>query len=286
MSHADIGMAKYIQERFPISGGMLHALKTYVHRCDWQEVKPPVYLAPLDGGVEVVIPRNPFEPDVISAAQAVADAFEMLALQLNITLEEAIDRVKLVFVEEQKGELQAANHCAAVSQAGVVIYDFRDLDLSDPDDQPGDEGTVLLDPLEAVQIAEHILSQRAMLVALHMALEAEFEMLAPELTEELRKQTTPQGFSSLMWEVAVAHAYTTLYVRDGTKIKAWRQAAYKGRFILELKERLFIRYFNTHYKAQFLPPATPDEKVEEDEAETDEYDDRMAPRVVDRIRYE
>lgn len=269
MFDTDIGMAKYIQERFPISQGMLHALKTYLRKSGWQEAKPPVFLASLDGGIRVDVPRDPFTPDVVSAAQAVADVFEMLAMQLHITLEEAMDRVKQVFEYQQRGEFQTAGHCTSVSDAGVVIYDASRVDLDDPDDIPGLNNMLLFDPLEAVQIALHILSHQGRLMAMHEVLEAEFEKLSQELLAELRKEKGRDAFSSLMWDVDVQHAYTSLFVRDGTEIQAWRRKAFKeGRFAHDLKEHLFLCYFSTHYKVQFF-----------------QYDDRTAPHDVDQFRY-
>lgn len=287
MSSSDIGMAKYVQERFPISQGMLHALKTYVRQCYWEEAKPSVFIVPLDGGVQVEVPPNPFTPDVISAAQAVADVFEMLAMQLHITLEEAIDRVKLVFEYQQRGELQTADHCTSISNAGVAIYEVSGLDLDDPDDKPHLDALLLLDPLEAVQIAWHILSHQGRLMAMHKAQIAEFEKLSQELLTELLKEKGRDTFSSLSWDVAVQHAYTSLFVRDGTEIQAWRRKSFKeGRFAHDLKEHLFLRYFSTHYKAQILPKVKEAEQEEKREEETDQYDDRAVLHNVERFRYE
>src|SRR5579875_1133899 len=208
MSNTDIGIAKYVQERFPISMGMLYALKTYLRKSGWQEAESSVFLAPLDGGIRVDVPRDPFTPDVISAAQAVADVFEMLAMQLHITLEEAVDSVKRVFEHQQRGEFQTAGHCTSVSDAGVVIYDASHVGLDDPDHIPGLKDMLLFDPLEAVQIALHILSHRGRLVAMHEAQIAEFEKLSQELLAELLKEKDRNAFSELIWDVVVQRAYT------------------------------------------------------------------------------
>ena len=282
MSDTDIGMAKYVQERFPISWGMLHALKTYLLQCHWKEVKPTVFLAPLDGGIQVDVPQDPFTPDVMSAAQAVADAFEMLAMQLHITLEEAIDRVKRLFESQQRGEFQTAGHCTSVSDAAVVVYDASRVDLDDPDDLPGFSDMLLFDPLEAVQIAQHILSHQERLLAMHKSQIAEFEQLSQELLAELLKEKGRAAFSKLLWDVDVQRAYTSLFVRDGTEIQAWRRKAFKeGRFAHDLKEQLFLRHFNRCYKAQIFPKV---EKAEQEEADQD--DDCAALRDVDRFSYE
>jgi hypothetical protein len=287
MSSTDIGMAKYVQARFPISMGMLYALKTYLRKSGWQEAESSVFLAPLDGGIRVDVPRDPFTPDVISAAQAVADVFEMLAVQLHITLEEAIDRVKHVFEDQQRGEFQTAGHCTLVSDAGVVIYDASRVDLDDPDDIPGFSDMLLLDPLEAVQIAQHILSHQRRLMPMHEVLEAEFEKLSQELLAELLKEKGHAAFSSLKWNGDVQHAYISLFIRDGTEIQAWRREAFKeGRFAHDLKEQLFLRYFNWRYKAQILPKVEEAEQEDSDEEEADQDDDPTVSHNVERFRYE
>ncbi len=287
MSNTDIGIAKYVQERFPISMGMLYALKTYLRKLGWQEAEASVFLAPLDSGIRVVVPRDPFTPDVISAAQAVADVFEMLAMRLHITLEEAIDCVKHVFEEQQRGEFQTAGHCTSVSDAGVVIYDASRVDLDDPDDLPGSSDMLLLDPLEAVQIAQHILSHQRRLLPMHEAQIAEFEKLSQELLAELLKEKGHAAFSSLKWNGDVQHAYISLFIRDGTEIQTWRRQAFKeGRFAHDLKEELFLRYFNRRYKAQFLPKIEKAEQEGDNEEEADQDDDSAAPRKVERFRYE
>ncbi len=270
MSSADIGMAKYVQERFPISQGMLHALKTYLRQCSWQEAEPPVFIAPLDGGVQVDVPRDPTSPDVISAAQAVAEIFELLAMQLHITLDEAIDRAKQIFDDQQRGAFQTEGHGTVVSDDGVVVYETGGLDPDDPDAVPGLDEMLLLDPLEAVQIAQRILTHQGRLVAMHKRLKATFEELSEELLAQLLKGKDRDAFSRLLWDGDVQHAYTSLFVRDGTKIQAWRRASFKGgRFSHDLQEQLFLRYFNRRYKAQLLPQVEKAGQEANDDEEVD-----------------
>jgi len=122
---------------------------------------------------------------------------------------------------------------------------------------------------------------------MHEVLEAEFEKLSQELLAELLKEKGHAAFSSLKWNGDVQHAYISLFIRDGTEIQAWRREAFKeGRFAHDLKEQLFLRYFNWRYKAQFLPKVEEAEQEDSDEEEADQDDDPTVSHNVERFRYE
>jgi hypothetical protein len=169
-------------------------------------------------------------------------------------------------------KLRMVDHRAYLNRCGVAVY-ARD-HLEEDQDPPRDQ-LLLLSPSEALQFAEYVLAHRGVLEGQQLELEAQFKPVCIEVlrvaSDLWRKER--QGRMSTLFDVSMvlSQAYSRVTKDESNLAEKWWSATFTGTYSHELQEAQFWRYFDRHYRDQFMDECFPESDEEEmDEVEEDE----------------
>jgi len=162
--------------------------------------------------------------------------------------------------------LRMVNHQAYLSRGGVAVYTT---DRLEKDQDPPHDRLLLLSPDEALQFAEYVLAHRGELEGQQSELYAQFKPVCLEVLKvasDLWSQGQGRRRNLLDIEMVLSHAYNRVTRDESNPAEKWWSATFSGAYSHELQVAQFWRYFDKHYRSQFLRecfPESDEEAIEE-----------------------
>jgi hypothetical protein len=160
-------------------------------------------------------------------------------------------------------QLRMVSHQAYINQSGVAVYATTHLER---DQDPPRDQLLLLSPDEALQFAEYVLAHRGELEGQQLELYAQFKPVCLEVLKaasDLWSQNRGRG-NMLDIEMTLSHAYNKVTQDESNLAEKWWVATYAaGTYSHELQEVQFWRYFDRHYRDQFISECFPESDEEE-----------------------